>query len=268
MYQILKKIKKKIFGYFKFIKWSTISLFGNNKIINRSYIYLFIVPTFAKLFSKIESPLIIEFNEYKFNLVFELPFTWQLFFWSAIFFTIGTIIYNLRAPKIIKENTSFADFIKERKNFNHLESYIKDLGFDENWLTKMQFKRTDFGESLTKALIYEKTETAKEFDIYKIKFYNNFIKNLVGYNTKYNTQIPDRDLGMPVQRDHVLIPRKITYEQETYLGWSFWSLYEYANSDRIFELSIAYIFFTVGFLLIGCIIIQSIIVVYNFPLFW
>ncbi|TXN37718.1 hypothetical protein FVB32_05365 [Flagellimonas hymeniacidonis] len=112
--------------------WVLISALGKNKIVNSSYIYLFIVPVLAKLLSKVNSPLIFLFNGKEHELIIELPFNWTIFYFSALFFTIGSIIYNWRAPSIIKENKSFGSFLIAKKNMDHLFQYAEEIGMDPN----------------------------------------------------------------------------------------------------------------------------------------
>src|SRR5690625_7477728 len=80
-------------------------------------------------------PLIISILD-KYNLSFvidPIPFPRDILYFSALFFTLGNIVYYFYAPSIIKENENFNDFEIARKNFNHIHQYADEmkLPFDE-----------------------------------------------------------------------------------------------------------------------------------------
>jgi len=112
------------------VNWKLISKLGKNRFVNNSYIYLFFVPILAKLLNKINSPLLFQIGDKTHVLILELPFSWALFYFSALFFTVASIVYNYKVPTIIQENNSFGDFLNDRKGMLHLFEYCKDLSLD------------------------------------------------------------------------------------------------------------------------------------------
>ncbi len=112
---------------FTSVTWRSIGKLGNNKLVQKSYIYLIVVPIAAKLLSRIKSPVKMNVGGFNFEFVIDLPFNWKILFFAALCFTIGSIIYSLFAPLIIRENSSFGDFKSHNKDFNHLVSYLEDM---------------------------------------------------------------------------------------------------------------------------------------------
>jgi hypothetical protein len=115
--------------------WISINKLGKSKLLATSYLWLIIVPIFAKLFSSIESPL--DFSKYVDGLVIELslPFSWKLFYFSAVLISIGSLTYYVWCPKVIQEFESYGDFKQQGKDAFYLKSYadkLADFEFDNN----------------------------------------------------------------------------------------------------------------------------------------
>ncbi len=124
MYMLQKFIEEKS-------TWSKLKAIENSKIVQSMYVWLLIVPLTAKFFSKIENTLhlTISGNTYEFDLV--LPFTWVIFFFSALSFTLANIIFISVAPLIIKENDNYGDFTNSGRDQNHLVKYIDNIQKDD-----------------------------------------------------------------------------------------------------------------------------------------
>lgn len=102
--------------------WKILSAYGKNKFVQRTYVFLFVIPF-----------LINTLKTYKLTSIIEaIPFSWHLFFYSAVFFSAGTLLYYICAPSIIKENKSFADFLIESKNWDHISKYLEELNLPVN----------------------------------------------------------------------------------------------------------------------------------------
>ena len=98
----------------------------NHKVVQSTYIWLFILPIVAKFLSKVESPLSFTINDEIVKLDMTLPFAWQIFYFSAVLFTIANVIYFFYCPKIIKENKNLGDFHSQQKNSSHLKNYMNE----------------------------------------------------------------------------------------------------------------------------------------------
>jgi len=109
------------------IQWSKLKLLQNNKIVKTSYIWLLLVPFVTKLFSKISNNLIFSIHGkiYEFDLI--LPFSWKIFFISALFFTLGNLFFYIFSPSIVKNYKDYGDFKTQGKTHKQLEDYFSKV---------------------------------------------------------------------------------------------------------------------------------------------
>jgi len=234
-------------GFKQNIGWEFISKYGRNKFVKTSYIYLVIVPLLAKLLSKLENPLkiILSGIEYKFDL--SLPFNWILFYFAALAFTIGYIIFFVRAPNIIKENINFSDFSDAKKNFNHLSGYLANMGINDYYIEELGLDTISVksygGDYATQVLKGKKKPKELEKILQKIEVYYCLYSNFKDFN------IQNKDLNDSLS-------------ESGYISLSFWAIYNYA--DRIFSSNwkiLSLIFFIIGTILISIVFIQNMIYV-------
>jgi hypothetical protein len=104
--------------------WSTLKKAESNKIVQSMHIWLIIVPILAKIMSTFEGPLKICISETMYVFDISLPFTWVVFFISALFFTFANLTFIIFSPDIIKDNQDFSDFDRSGKDEGHLEIYL------------------------------------------------------------------------------------------------------------------------------------------------
>jgi len=97
-------------------RWSQLKVLQKNKIVKTSYIWLLVVPFITKLFSKTSD------NIYELDLI--LPFSWKVFFISALFFTLANLLFSIFAPRIVKEYQDYGDFKLQGKTYNELTDYF------------------------------------------------------------------------------------------------------------------------------------------------
>ncbi|MFD0862517.1 hypothetical protein ACFQ1M_09890 [Sungkyunkwania multivorans] len=222
------------------LPWSTLAFLGKNKIINRTYIYLFLVPAIAKFLSQIESPLKIALNDYLFVLVIELPFSWKLFFLCALLFTAGSILFNLFCPQIIKENVSFSDFRDSGKDASHLESYGENVGIDY----KFYFERKGL------------KDYHQHIEEFNSRLALSFIKNHPFLETFHKLPFIEQPKIVIFNQIQWLMSRTESYtEQDVKLV--FWELHKYANFhfNRI-KIAIFILYF-LGLICLGIVILQG-----------
>ena len=109
------------------IGWQDLRQIQRSKFISSMYVWIFVVPVLAKLLFKIEEHLAFDLFGQKIELVLSLPFSWKLFFYCALSFSIANSIVLLACPRIIKDHLSFSGFIGDGKNHEHLKDYAKDI---------------------------------------------------------------------------------------------------------------------------------------------
>ena len=98
----------------KVTHWQNFKDFFQITVLKYLVTWFAIVPFFAILFYKIPTQFKIDILhttkiEYVFN--FKLPFTWQLLWFSSLFFVIAYFLYLVKCPKFIKKYNSFADYV-------------------------------------------------------------------------------------------------------------------------------------------------------------
>jgi hypothetical protein len=212
-----------------FINWSNISVLGNNKIVIKSYIYLIIVPVLAKLLSRLKNPFVAQITGgYNLTIPLELPFNWVLFYFAAIFFTIGTVVYALFGPQIFKENKSFGEFEIKRKTVFHLKSYLNELGITDNFI---------------------QTKTKINIDEIKQKHLTDFVPS-----KKSNPKI---DKEVILYYDYWRTQTVKNYPIQNL----FWDIYQYSKYHNYTALLFSFISYVIGLALIAIIFIQSLKVV-------
>ncbi len=113
-------------AYKRLLFWNSLSILRKNRLIQSSYIWLVIVPVTAKLFSKLSDTFIFSIHSKQYVLDLVLPFSWKLFYVSAICFTVANILFTFFSPKIYKENFDYGGFRSSGRGEMHLETYAKN----------------------------------------------------------------------------------------------------------------------------------------------
>jgi hypothetical protein len=93
--------------------WAIIKSSIRTKWIASSYIWIFIVPTVAHSLSNFNSDISVPIGDQEYRLRISLPFSWMAFYYGAVFFAVGSGIYALFCPPLIRRYNDFAQFQKE-----------------------------------------------------------------------------------------------------------------------------------------------------------
>lgn len=106
--------------------WRALAVLGQSRIIRSSYFWIFFVPIAARVcrgIRVIEVPLLKKTIE----LDVTLPFSWKLFFLSALLFSAASIIYSWRCPEIIKKFATPLEFFEQGYRLPSLHSFLVPL---------------------------------------------------------------------------------------------------------------------------------------------
>lgn len=143
-------------------QWSKLSRVRSIKLISSMYIWIFIVPIAAKLLSKIQDIVTVKIFEYTFQVPMSLPFSWKVFYYSALCFALANIIYSFRCPKLIKENPNYTTFRNEGRPEWHLSEYAEELEinfqeYKDNLVSNMDIHDGEVktGEEFTHSLFWQ-----------------------------------------------------------------------------------------------------------------
>lgn len=96
------------------------------------YIWLFLVPIASKALANIGNTANIQVFSHEFLITLSLPFSWKVFYFAAVFFTLATILFKFRCPRLIREHLTYESFNRDGKPEWHLMSYTEDVGLDFN----------------------------------------------------------------------------------------------------------------------------------------
>lgn len=112
------------------LNWSQLTKIRDIKLISSMYIWIFLVPIAVKVLSLTSDIATVEVFKYQFAIHLSLPFSWQVFYFSALSFALATLLYQARCPRIIKEYPTYSSFEQEGKPEWHLKEYANDIGLD------------------------------------------------------------------------------------------------------------------------------------------
>lgn len=111
--------------------WSSLAAIGNSKAAQSSYIWLIIVPLAANLMLSVNPRLKFNvFGEY-IELTLALPFSWILLYFAALLFSGGTLVYNIRCPRIVRHYRTAREFEEARNGPLQLEEHAEEVNFGE-----------------------------------------------------------------------------------------------------------------------------------------
>ena len=225
--------------FFSIINWKLLKSFNENKFVRTSYIYLLLVPILVNALNGINNTLNIVAFEESFVIHASLPFRWKYFFFAALFFTLGSLMYYFFAPLMIKQNKHFADFKSKDYGFNELHGYLENLNMGNSFLKKNGFPLELMQKDLTgikhKPIVYDLKVKLLKSDkirlVKKIELIEVFEKNL--------------------------------WNGENLIG-SFFDLYQFANTAFKQFLIPAVFFYVLGFIMLTTVITEGIITVIRY----
>jgi len=113
------------------VTWTRLHKIQKLKFVKAMYVWLFVVPMFSRAFEKVNDVATITVFDYTFDLQLTLPFTWQLFYFSAIFFVLGNLCFYMYCSRLIQDHDNYSDFEGSGKNLQHLYDYTYELNV--NW---------------------------------------------------------------------------------------------------------------------------------------
>jgi len=237
----------------EYFNWEFLSKFGKNKLVKRTYVFMFIVPFIISILTKLNLV----------NVIDSIPFSWHALFYSAVFFTIGNILYEIFSPSIVKENYSFTDFQAAKKNWDHMNKYSDKLKlpFNEYLLYYRKYK-SDRGIQHDFDVVendYLETVESNKKELYKFLFdYYRGQKTAIP-SDRYNFgQEISAELRYSQYRDY---KDDLEKNNESNLSIVFWKLYEYAKYRNKSAIIFSFIFYFIGLLLISIVTANSILIV-------
>jgi hypothetical protein len=107
-------------------RWSALRALGANRLFRLAPLWFVLVPLAAKailfLNEQGESlPPLFRFHQ------IELPFSWQVFFYSAAFVSLGNVVYSMRCPRIVRNYLDYTQFKTEGRGDTEILSDLRTL---------------------------------------------------------------------------------------------------------------------------------------------
>jgi len=112
------------------LRWSNQRAMANSKLVKSSAIWLIVVPFFAKGLASLDNVIELTIFNGTFKVSTVLPFSWQLLFFSACFFTLAGIIYSIYCPNIVKLYENFSQFEADGKSRLQINSALREVVWD------------------------------------------------------------------------------------------------------------------------------------------
>jgi hypothetical protein len=102
--------------------WLAIDALGKLKISKSSYIFVIVVPILSRIFHQVESPLKLSVAGEEFTLAIAFPVTWYTFYFGALFIALGSAIYSLWCPSIIRLYPNYGIFLATGRDDNYIRN--------------------------------------------------------------------------------------------------------------------------------------------------
>ena len=213
-------------------RWSGLRQMGESKILRSSYFWLFAVPLLAKALALAEPRLLVLPQGLRLHLA--LPFSWKLFYFSAVAFSLGSLLYSLACPRIVRNFQGYSEWADQGRGDRQI---VRELFF--------LIFRPAVSAARQRAIVEHFCDIAE-------------------------ANVPRRDeLGFPegvavlgevdLQRlFEVRIPDKAN------LAAAFWYVRDYADEIRAPIRFACAAFFAVGFAFIGAVVLQNFVYVWRY----
>ena len=122
-------------------KWSAIKKIQQLRIVKSMYVWLFVVPIIAKFFSKLEDVVNVTIFNYTFNLQLGLPFSWKVFYYSALLFVFANLIFLFRCFTMIKDYNNLFEFDRDGREEDQILDYLKEASLKVRKYAVDQFEK-------------------------------------------------------------------------------------------------------------------------------
>ncbi|EGQ7683722.1 hypothetical protein IZS58_004673 [Vibrio parahaemolyticus] len=117
--------------------WCDLKKIGDTKFVNSMYVWIFVVPLLVKAFEYVEDEkLVFQVFKQPIPISTTLPFSWAMFYFSALCLALGNLVYLIKCPKIIKEHPTYQSYLNEGKKLKQLAQYCEDISFNWGGLAK------------------------------------------------------------------------------------------------------------------------------------
>jgi hypothetical protein len=107
--------------------WSSLRALGGSRLLKSSYFWIVFVPIAARALVQISPKFNVELGQRAFTIDLRLPFSWEIFFYGALFTSVANMCYAIACPAIVKDFASYKDFADQGRGPNQLREMFTEL---------------------------------------------------------------------------------------------------------------------------------------------
>lgn len=233
------------------LSWSALNSLGRNRVLATSYFWFAFVPIAARVFDQLDSLLTFKLFGAQISMNTHLPFSWEMFFYAAVAFSVGGLIYNLRCPSIISKYDSLGDFRDEGKQARMLPAeFVKNASSADGALC-YEFLRRFTSRQLPPVSLSDDGDD----------YWNAMSEALIGSSTKKG-RVPHSYFARQACLN-AISEVEVRSEQE---GEIFFFIRDHCDRLRLPSRILCTVSYTVGLILVGTVALQQFIFVLNYSL--
>ena len=117
--------------YKKALPWTVLTRLGKSKVLKSSYFWIVFVPIAAKIFEKLPETFPISSGPPIVELVLELPFSWEMFYFASCCFGVASLIFTALCPPLVKNFSDLQDYkglgLTDKQLINYLVNWVQNL---------------------------------------------------------------------------------------------------------------------------------------------
>jgi hypothetical protein len=108
-------------------RWSAFRGLAGSRLIRTSYFWFFFVPLVAKTIAPLNRVITIPLFDVTWRINLSLPFSWKIFYFSAVAFGIANAVLVLACPHIVKSYRVYAQFRDDGLGGSQVLKYFLDV---------------------------------------------------------------------------------------------------------------------------------------------
>lgn len=126
------------------LNWSSLGRLHSIRAVRTTYLWVFIVPVAAKLLEHVSGTVVINFNGTPFAIQLSLPFSWVVFYFSALCFAFAELVYWMYCPRIVRDQSTYKEFREAGKGVEQLDNYMYQVGLNWEGLRRLLDLQDDY----------------------------------------------------------------------------------------------------------------------------
>jgi hypothetical protein len=209
-------------------RWSVLNGLGQSRWMRTSYFWFLFVPIAAKAVD-----WSVRIGETQLSFDVNLPFSWRVFYFSAVAFALASFLYQVFCPGFVRDYASFADFAEQGKGDRQLGEYVLNI-----------IQQSD------DQLVHPQTRA----------FLGEFLMSATDPKEVWDALPNERNLA-DVRR--TLSGIRISEDQ---MPDAFWLAHSYADRRKPLLRALCTALYGIGFALLVYVMIQNIIFVFRVPI--